>query len=76
MCLGELPPAMIQELGTPGMYFNSKLLKFANLWLDRRQAWLDGKGMVYIPVYMKCRVGISTASGGCWHYDPCRQGRS
>jgi hypothetical protein len=54
-----------------GVLFNArdKTAK-ANLQLDRKNAWRDGNGLVFIPLYVLAKQGINPGEGGYWRYDP------
>ena len=68
-CVGELPLEVLQVVGGVGVFFNAKTTHAgANLALNRRRCWRDGKGLVYIPMY--ATRDIQKGEGGYWDYDP------
>jgi hypothetical protein len=69
--IGELPLSVLEEKCGAGVYFNAGDKQAANnLSLDRRAVWRDGKGLAYIPLYVKAEKGIEAGEGGYWRYAP------
>jgi hypothetical protein len=62
---------VLEEKRGAGVLFNArdKTAK-ANLWLDRKNAWRDGNGLVFIALYVLAKQGIKPGEGGYWRYDP------
>jgi hypothetical protein len=69
--MGELPLGELEKSCAPGQFFNAKAPGHgANLTMDRRKAWCDGKGRAFVPLIVSSRNGIAKGEGGYWRYDP------
>jgi len=67
--MGELPLEELQRLCAPGQFFNAKKSGYgANLVMQRRNAWCDGKGRAFLPM-VAAKGGIAKGQGGYWAYD-------
>ena len=74
--MGELPLGELQKFCAPGQFFNAKAPGHgANLTMDRRKAWCDGKGRAFVPLIVSSRNGIAKGQGGYWRYDPDSGGK-
>jgi len=67
MCIGELPMEILRERRSPGVYFNAGTTRTNNMRLDRKNAWHDGKGLIYIPMFAK--TAIAKDEEGLWQYE-------
>jgi hypothetical protein len=68
-CLGELPLAVLESVGAPGVFFNAANSTHANLVLKRREA-VFLQGLVYIPMYVQNGHTIRKGDFGHWNYKP------
>jgi hypothetical protein len=69
--IGELPLSVLEEKRGAGVLFNAgDTTAKANLRLDRRNVWRDGKGLAYMAFYVLAKQGIEPGEGGYWRYDP------
>jgi hypothetical protein len=68
-CLGELPMAVLQELGGAGVFFNAANTRNANLVLKRLDFW-ESNGLLYIAMYVQEKRKISKGDFGHWDYKP------
>jgi hypothetical protein len=71
LAIGELPMAILRERRSPGVYFNagsSGHMGTNNLRLERKKAWRDGKGLIYIPMYTLKTTGLEKEEEGLWKY--------
>ena len=68
-CLGELPLAVLESVGAPGVFFNAANSTHANLVLKRQEA-VCLQGLVYIPMYVQNGHTIRKGDFGHWNYKP------
>jgi hypothetical protein len=66
--IGELPLAVLYDLGAPGVFFNAKPAgNGANLRLERKERFVTPGGIILIPYYTT--QNIAKGDGGYWPYE-------